>query len=274
LRRSTAFTLIELLVVITVIVVLLALLTPALDKAIYQAELAICASRQKALTASVTTYALGHQRAYPTRHPNFRSDPMMIRWPVIPTAPSFDLRASLADYVPLPLYLDPLSGGIDLTDAVNDAMTFIYSNYNLYFGWGVNGQMRMRKIGDRFEFRGARFNIVVGDRDAWTVGTNVWPQHPDALGKLHFVVRQKFQGIGLGAYATQTASWWYRAAWEGTDGRGSRGTVDNNFTTDDGAVVRYTDVPVRDDRLALLPDYNEETFNAGREAQLPAVGRP
>ena len=44
---KSAFTLIELLVVVTIIVVLLAMLTPALDKAIYQAELAVCGAHKK-----------------------------------------------------------------------------------------------------------------------------------------------------------------------------------------------------------------------------------
>src|SRR5438876_557647 len=46
-----AFTLIELLVVVTIIVVLLALLTPALDRAIYQAELTVCAANQHTVGA-------------------------------------------------------------------------------------------------------------------------------------------------------------------------------------------------------------------------------
>jgi prepilin-type N-terminal cleavage/methylation domain-containing protein len=57
------FTIVELLVVITIIVVLLALLMPGLDRAIYQAELAVCGSRLKSLGAAVSTYA-------PTRRGN------------------------------------------------------------------------------------------------------------------------------------------------------------------------------------------------------------
>ena len=47
MRHRIAFTLIELLVVITIIVILLALLVPAINKGIYAAELAKCGSQLK-----------------------------------------------------------------------------------------------------------------------------------------------------------------------------------------------------------------------------------
>src|SRR5687767_3588676 len=61
------FTLIELLVVITIIVVLLALLTPALDKAIYMAELAVCGTNEKAIASGAQMYAVANKRRYPYR---------------------------------------------------------------------------------------------------------------------------------------------------------------------------------------------------------------
>jgi prepilin-type N-terminal cleavage/methylation domain-containing protein len=42
-----AFTLVELLVVISIIVLLLALIAPALDKSVYEAQLVRCAAQQK-----------------------------------------------------------------------------------------------------------------------------------------------------------------------------------------------------------------------------------
>src|SRR5258708_15496333 len=61
MKRRGAFTLIELLVVVTIIVVLLALLTPALDKAIYQAQLARCAAQIKGIGAGATAYSTEHR---------------------------------------------------------------------------------------------------------------------------------------------------------------------------------------------------------------------
>ena len=57
----------ELLVVITIIVILLSLLAPALDEAVYQAELVLCASKLDATALGITGYALDHGRRYPRR---------------------------------------------------------------------------------------------------------------------------------------------------------------------------------------------------------------
>jgi prepilin-type N-terminal cleavage/methylation domain-containing protein/prepilin-type processing-associated H-X9-DG protein len=60
-----AFTLIELLVVVTIIVILLALLTPALDKTIQKTELTICAARQHGLLTIFNGYAAEQKRKFP-----------------------------------------------------------------------------------------------------------------------------------------------------------------------------------------------------------------
>src|SRR5437870_3033494 len=65
--RLTAFTLVELLVVISIIVTLLALLSPALDRAIYQAEMAVCGARLRSVAGSALIYAPDFRRQYPYR---------------------------------------------------------------------------------------------------------------------------------------------------------------------------------------------------------------
>jgi prepilin-type N-terminal cleavage/methylation domain-containing protein len=60
-----AFTLIELLVVITIIVVLLAMLAPALDRAMYEAELVQCAGNLKVWGSISIDFAQDHQRRLP-----------------------------------------------------------------------------------------------------------------------------------------------------------------------------------------------------------------
>src|SRR5687767_14032615 len=66
-KSNAAFTLLLLLVVVAIIVVLLALLAPALDQAIYQAEMAVCAVRVRGIAEGATLYAAENKRSYPYR---------------------------------------------------------------------------------------------------------------------------------------------------------------------------------------------------------------
>lgn len=67
----TAFTIVELLVVVSIIVVLLALLSPALDRAVEAGVRANCASQQHALLQIFSSYASGRSNR---RYPGGRSD--------------------------------------------------------------------------------------------------------------------------------------------------------------------------------------------------------
>jgi prepilin-type N-terminal cleavage/methylation domain-containing protein len=60
--RHNGFTLVELLVVVTIIVILPAFLTPALDRAVEAAERAVCAARLHAWGVAISTYSLDHRR--------------------------------------------------------------------------------------------------------------------------------------------------------------------------------------------------------------------
>jgi len=68
-----AFTLVELLVVVAVVTVLLALLAPALDKAVEQAERTLCASNQRHTTVAMNQYAIDMKQKFPDGQPAYRS---------------------------------------------------------------------------------------------------------------------------------------------------------------------------------------------------------
>jgi len=63
--RGSAFTLIELLVVVTIIVVLLALLAPALDRAVEAADRAKCLANQRTIVQACHQYAMDYRRRLP-----------------------------------------------------------------------------------------------------------------------------------------------------------------------------------------------------------------
>src|SRR5688500_458542 len=144
-----AFTLIELLVVITIIVVLLSLMTPALDKAIYQAELAVCAANLKGIATASQVYASGNRRAYPRRTTleGGGTCTEQLNWGGVDDPPTRDDRPLLATILSINKNLiDPFCEPTDLTHT--DIENGSYASYALWFGWAYDGQAGMKKLGD------------------------------------------------------------------------------------------------------------------------------
>src|ERR1041384_1220618 len=136
LARPLAFTLVELLVVVAIIVVLLSLLAPALDKAIYQAELASCGARQKVVSTAFTAYAMDQRRYYPYRQAVHNPDTGV--WPTWMAVPpgtvnksgrTFDDRPMLRPYVAINAFNEPLTKGLDLDTVPPDQGISITTTY-------------------------------------------------------------------------------------------------------------------------------------------------
>ena len=95
-----AFTIVELLVVIAVIVVLVAMLAPAMEQAIYRAELTTCASRQHAIVGSAVSYAMSDGRRYAHRPPIWNWQAGQLIMPAGRTWEAGDVRELLRPYLP------------------------------------------------------------------------------------------------------------------------------------------------------------------------------
>jgi prepilin-type N-terminal cleavage/methylation domain-containing protein len=263
------FTLIELLVVLTIIIVLLALLTPSLDNAVYHAELAVCGAQMRSLALGAVAYAVDHRRTWPVRTENYNWDALTIRLPPLPAgSPPYDLRRTVGPYLGAETFVDPLCGGIDLRDGANRDDTVLYANMNVYFGWGIAGYRSMRKMGDRFTWtepgtdRTWRFNALAGDRDSYRIGEHAVAGHADDAGKLQFIASQ----AGSAGTYTSTHSHWQKFGWEQEQ---TRGLIDANYSFDDGSVGRFMGAAINDDRLVQTPTYNDGYYASGYVTQLP-----
>jgi len=270
-----AFTLVELLVVIAIIVVLLALLAPALDRAVYQAELAVCGAQLHAIAASVQTYAVDSRRAYPNR-PGQRGGSGGSYQPIrLRTGGNYDNRLDIRRAFPLSLLYCPLTGRIDLEDfdepeAVKPSL---YSPYHLWFGvqYNIAGQVGkgMFRVGDRLTFtENAQppttysFRVLASDRDLHDDGGRVHGTHPDDAGVMQNVV---LQNAGGGAPVDP----YVLSQWEANH-TSQRGFIDLNFAFDDGAVFRYARLKIDDERLVRVPDFVNGARWMGWRTYIPA----
>ena len=273
--RSQGFTLVELLVVVAIITVLLAMLTPALEKAIYQAELVQCSGNIKALTNAGVLYAHANRRYYPAaQQPRVRGgdQPNLMG---IANQPAKDLRPLFqADSLAWEkLLVCPLAGKINLSYEANDAETEVYSNYYIYFGWQYAidrdktvGGRTMSKLGDRFESTDntgsdvtREFRVLVADQFLeHNLTANTQSSHPDRGGRQFLVLIQnaaekpnlEFSGVGVGGQKVTFSEW--RAA--------RRSPVDVNYGMDDGAVLRVDAEPF-DSRLQSAQPRRHRTDN-------------
>ena len=258
-----AFTLIELLVVITILVVLLALLTPAMDRAIYVTELTTCAARLDSIALGAVTYAFENKRRYLHR-PGVEEDadaPIIAYRPnTINDSIGHDDRPLLATFLSVNKNLNcPLNKDVDL--AGPPAASIVESDYNLWFGFSYPGTGGMKKVGDLITWDGYRFNVLADDYDLlYPQGNDVQSTHFDHDGVMTSVAQED---------VVITLSRWV------TDRRTvQRGPMDRNFAFDDGSVGRLENLVVRpggglDDRVKPLPPFAVEGDTNNYKNSLP-----
>ena len=283
------FTLVELLVVITVIVVLLSLLAPGLDQAIYQAELAACGASLDATATGITTYAMNHKRAYPDRPADWYA-PTMFANGNVP-----DQRQRLAPYVGINgAFNDPLSRAVDYTDTTPPGTTMPWQG-----GWAARffwyrklwpNDRAMNKLGDFWTWtdeksaqnmgRVYHFNALVTDIDMVADNNQVWGSHPDDRGHMinstyqNQVPPEHERAPGMGTNAFIMSRWW-----RGTGaGLHDRGLVDLNFAATDGAVTRFPKVAwtelvlgAETTELRGVPWTSEETYAGQIRCAVPKI---
>jgi prepilin-type N-terminal cleavage/methylation domain-containing protein len=248
-RAARGFTLVELLVVIAIITVLLALLVPALDKAVYQATLAICAGQIRTHITGVQQYAFDHKRYFPDRKA-YQSDlnaPTILKSRNNNTLEWHDDRPMLKEYMAINLHLDPLAGKVDLEG--DEEFTAVYSSYALFYDWGYTNQQvgtqHSSRLGQPFEFEGQKFNVLLSDQDFVSVNNN-WSQssHPDKSDVMTLQEWRNWESVGVGAsqagaFVLISTHWLYR----NPNAPRRRGLIDVNHGFQDGSVTRYNDVP-------------------------------
>ncbi len=272
-----AFTVVELMVVITIIAILLALLTPALDKAIYRAELLRCQTNQKGIVSGVQIYATDFKRHYPYR-PYARNGVAGSPKRISSSGVVNDTRRLLRPYVSINGHLNcpftPTKADYDNSTA----NTIVETSYSLFFGSqfkeeGTGGALLkgMFRLGDRWEWENRMFNVVSVDYDALDQTLAVtYTSHPDGEGAGAPQVRQDEAGVA-GTGNVHTFTRWIFTGYK-------RPPIDTLYALADGSVGLYEQITWDEaeltgkGRMAKTPNYNNGqnyTGGAGQWVHVP-----
>lgn len=257
------FTLVELMVVISIIVLLLALLVPSMERARYQAQLAVCMVNQHAVGVGVLAYAIENYKWYPNKdgvHKGLHSQPMSLRHDI------YDFRPAFKGYIPLKSLAEPLAGKVDLA---TEKSVYVSLASGLWFGWtyiDAKKEEGMLRIDDRVTYTYGGYNadgswpgqpavvtanILMGDYDViGRADSLMHSAHPDGKDTLKLATYNGTTVIAEGVGAvTATHSWWtYFGSYR-------RGLSDLNFLYGDGSVNRITGARWDDERFYRVSEY-------------------
>ncbi len=221
---TRAFTLVELLVVVTIIVILLALLVPALDRAIYQAELAVCAAQLRGVSLAAVGYATAQRRSYPNRKAATDQPGTLIN-DSISTDDRPTFRSLLGGLKPL---IDPMTDKVNL-DVNRTSGAYVRTSYMLWFGWQYTGHKGMRRIGDRFTWGDKTFDLLASDMDEIETQPRALASHPDREGLMRIEHHPDVQPTG-------DARFWTDIRWVSL--ANNRPPLDLNYAQQDLSVFR------------------------------------
>lgn len=286
--KKQAFTLIELLVVVAIIVVLLALLVPAMDKALYQAEMAVCAAQLRGIGSGAQMYAADFKRYYPHREGLAETSSYS---PDTIARDNYDDRVKIRPYMAPKIFVDPLTESVDLGFGEpgtfpTDPGGYFYATYHLWYGWNWREPTPMRgmkKIGDRFVWDGLdaqgndrlySFSYLAGDHDYVDQdGGSTHGSHSDRDGVMFNLVLQNadFSGVSEAAFAMSAGRKVTLSRWQSIT-TSERGDIDMNFVNDDGSVVRFDGVTYdegnRNERFTLANEVSTGNLTQ-QKIQLP-----